>query len=115
METTTDNNSRRENGDLHAHLAMMQVVQSDMMQQISQLFGNFNQLVKELEETKRKQANQQQLMKSMAQYISQQNGGASSFSFLFRKKVNEFVARTFTRRSRYRRIRATTVHLYYLS
>lgn len=67
--------ARRETGDLHAHLAMMQVAQSDMMQQIGHLFENFNELVKELAETRRKQASQQQMMKNMAQYISQQNGG----------------------------------------
>ncbi|KAL1929681.1 hypothetical protein VTP01DRAFT_1819 [Rhizomucor pusillus] len=66
---------RREAGDLHAHMAMMQVAQSDMMQQIGHLFENFNQLVKELAETRRKQADQLQMMKDMAQYISQHNGG----------------------------------------
>ncbi|KAI9485037.1 HSF-type DNA-binding-domain-containing protein [Zychaea mexicana] len=67
--------ARRETGDLHAHMAMMQVAQSDMMQQIGHLFDNFNELVKELAETRRKQATQQQLMKNMANYISQHNGG----------------------------------------
>ena len=46
-----------------------------MMQQIGHLFENINQLVKELAETRRKQASQQQLMKNMANYISQHNGG----------------------------------------
>ncbi|KAG2214478.1 hypothetical protein INT45_010946 [Circinella minor] len=67
--------ARRETGDLHAHMTMMQVAQSDMMQQIGHLFENINQLVKELAETRRKQASQQQLMKNMANYISQHNGG----------------------------------------
>ncbi|KAI9320860.1 HSF-type DNA-binding-domain-containing protein [Dichotomocladium elegans] len=67
--------SRRETGDLHAHLAMMQVTQSDMMQQISHLFENLNELMKELADTRQKQASQLQLIKNMAQYISQQNGG----------------------------------------
>lgn len=76
---------RREAGDLHAHMAMMQVAQSDMMQQIGHLFENFNQLVKELAETRRKQADQLQMMKDMAQYISQHNGGKSlSFVWLYR-------------------------------
>lgn len=66
--------SRREAGDLHAHVAMMQVAQSDMMQQIGHLFDNFNELVKELAETRRKQESQHQIMKNMAQYIQQQNG-----------------------------------------
>ncbi|KAF7727612.1 hypothetical protein EC973_007373 [Apophysomyces ossiformis] len=68
-------NSRRETGDLHAHVAMMQMSQSDMMQQIGHLFENFNEVVKELAETKQKQASQQQMMKNMMNYIMQQNGG----------------------------------------
>ncbi|KAG0165507.1 hypothetical protein DFQ30_008367 [Apophysomyces sp. BC1015] len=68
-------NSRRETGDLHAHVAMMQMSQSDMMQQIGHLFENFNEVVKELAETKQKQASQQQMMKNMMHYIMQQNGG----------------------------------------
>lgn len=71
--------ARRETGDLHAHMAMMQVAQSDMMQQIGHLFENINQLVKELQETRRKQASQHQLMKNMANYISQHNGGKYTY------------------------------------
>ncbi|KAJ8663406.1 hypothetical protein O0I10_000645 [Lichtheimia ornata] len=79
--------ARRETGDLHAHLAMMQVAQSDMMQQIGHLFENFNELVKELAETRRKQASQQQMMKNMAQYISQQNGGQLPSGF----NIDQFI------------------------
>ncbi|CAO3618851.1 unnamed protein product [Mucor hiemalis] len=72
METDT---VRRETGDLHAHLAMMQVSQSDMLQQINHLYDNFRQIVKELYETRQKQESHHKLVKHIMQYISQQNGG----------------------------------------
>lgn len=72
METDT---VRRETGDLHAHLAMMQVSQSDMLQQINHLYDNFRQIVKELYETRQKQESHHKLVKNIMQYISQQNGG----------------------------------------
>ncbi|RUP51197.1 hypothetical protein BC936DRAFT_149435 [Jimgerdemannia flammicorona] len=65
---------RRETGDLHAHLAMMQVAQSDMMQQIAHLQENFSEVVRELAETKRKQGVQQQMMKNMMDFMSSQQG-----------------------------------------
>ena len=70
-----DTSRGRDNRDLHSHMTMMQVTHSDMMQRINHLFENFNELVKELAETKRKQASQEELMKNMLQFISQQNGG----------------------------------------
>ncbi|KAI9268025.1 HSF-type DNA-binding-domain-containing protein [Phascolomyces articulosus] len=70
-----DTSRGRDNRDLHSHMTMMQVTHSDMMQRINHLFENFNELVKELAETKQKQASQEELMKNMLQFISQQNGG----------------------------------------
>ncbi|KAL7335312.1 hypothetical protein PS15p_200804 [Mucor circinelloides] len=72
MET---DNARRDNGDLQGHVAMLQASQSEMIQQIQNLYENFTQVIKELEETKQKQESQQQFMKTMMNYISQQNGG----------------------------------------
>ncbi|KAI7871247.1 HSF-type DNA-binding-domain-containing protein [Spinellus fusiger] len=74
MESATDN-ARRDAGDLNTHMAMMQVTQSDMMQQIGHLYENFNGVVKELTETRRKQDQHQQMMKFMMHYITQRNGG----------------------------------------
>ncbi|KAL0085943.1 HSF-type DNA-binding-domain-containing protein [Phycomyces blakesleeanus] len=74
MESATDS-GRRDTGDMNAHVTMMQVNQSDMMQQIGHLYENFNSVVKELADTKRKQEQQNQMMKSMIQYITQRNGG----------------------------------------
>ncbi|KAK9709492.1 hypothetical protein K7432_008999 [Basidiobolus ranarum] len=64
---------RRETGDLHAHITMMQVAQSDMMQQLANLQQNLSEVVRELSDTKRKQDMQQQMMKNMFDYIQQQN------------------------------------------
>ncbi|KAI9028981.1 HSF-type DNA-binding-domain-containing protein [Phycomyces nitens] len=84
---------RREGSDLQAHMAMMQMSQSDMMQQIGHLFENFQQVVRELSDAKRKQAQQQQMLKAMMQYISNQNGGQAppelSFDQLEETKAQE--------------------------
>lgn len=72
MEADT---ARRENGDLQGHVAMLQASQSEMIQQIQNLYENFTEVIKELEDTKQKQENQMQFIKNMMNYISQQNGG----------------------------------------
>jgi hypothetical protein len=66
---------RRDTGDLSTHMAMMQVAQTDMLQQLAQLQENFSEVVRELAETKRKQGLQQQQMKSMLNVIHQHSGG----------------------------------------
>ncbi|ORZ09295.1 HSF-type DNA-binding-domain-containing protein [Absidia repens] len=70
METDT-----KTQGDIQAHLNMIQMSQTDIIQQINQLFDNFNQVVKELSDTKKKQASQTLVIKQLAHCISQQNGG----------------------------------------
>ncbi|KAG2185715.1 hypothetical protein INT43_002150 [Umbelopsis isabellina] len=65
---------RRETGDLQTHMAMMQVAQTDMMQQLAQLQDNFSEVVRELAETKRKQDAQQQLTKNMLTFLQQRFG-----------------------------------------
>lgn len=72
---TMESDTVRRETDLHAHMAMMQVSQSDMLQQINHLYDNFSQIVKELHETKQKQEYHLKLVKNVVQYISQQNGG----------------------------------------
>ncbi|CAM0134737.1 unnamed protein product [Umbelopsis sp. WA50703] len=65
---------RRETGDLQTHMAMMQVAQTDMMQQLAQLQDNFSEVVRELAETKRKQDVQQQLTRNMLTFLQQRFG-----------------------------------------
>ncbi|KAG9298997.1 hypothetical protein G9A89_020310 [Geosiphon pyriformis] len=68
---------RRETGDLHAHLAMMQVAQTDLLQQIAQLQENFQEVMRELTETKNKQNMQQQWMKGMWDFMQTQSSASS--------------------------------------
>ncbi|CAG8553607.1 10452_t:CDS:2 [Diversispora eburnea] len=63
---------RRETGDLHAHIAMLQVAQNDLVQQIRQLHENFAEVVRDLAETKKKQTDQQDMMKNMFAHLSNQ-------------------------------------------
>lgn len=68
---------RRDTSDISSHMTMMQMSQSDMLQQISQLQENLNQVVHELTETKRRQGQQQQMIKDMMDFMSKQYGSAS--------------------------------------
>ncbi|ORX83014.1 hypothetical protein K493DRAFT_307704 [Basidiobolus meristosporus CBS 931.73] len=70
---------RRETGDLHAHITMMQVTQSDMMQRIAHLQANLSEVVRELTETRKRQSIQQQLIKNMMDHIHQQNPSIPTF------------------------------------
>ncbi|GBB99487.1 hypothetical protein RclHR1_03540006 [Rhizophagus clarus] len=67
---------RRETGDLHAHLAMMQVAQNELIQQIRQLQENFAEVMRDLADTKRKQTLQQNWMKGMWEFM--QNQGSTT-------------------------------------
>ncbi|KAL7308923.1 hypothetical protein PS15m_011061 [Mucor circinelloides] len=72
---TMESDTVRRETDLHAHMAMMQVSQSDMLQQINHLYDSFSQIIKELHETKQKQEHHNKLVKNVLSYITQQNGG----------------------------------------
>jgi heat shock transcription factor 4 len=72
---TSDNQQRQMNGDIQAHMNLIQSSQSDMMQQLTSLFENFNHVVKELGDTRRKQESQDLLLRNMMQYICHQNNG----------------------------------------
>lgn len=70
---------RRDTNDISSHMAMMQMSQSDMMQQISHLQENLNQVMNELSETKKRQNVQQQMMKDMMDFMSKQYGTSCKF------------------------------------
>ncbi|GAA5810230.1 hypothetical protein MFLAVUS_003650 [Mucor flavus] len=65
---------RRDTSDINSHMTMMQMSQTDMLQQISQLQENLNQVVHELTETKRRQLLQQQTIKDMMDFMTKQYG-----------------------------------------
>ncbi|KAI9209043.1 HSF-type DNA-binding-domain-containing protein [Polychytrium aggregatum] len=62
---------RRETGDIQAQMQMMQVQQSDMIQQLQHMQDAFSQVLRELADSRRKQVVHQQIMKSMMDYIKQ--------------------------------------------
>lgn len=72
---------RRDGGDLPAHMAVIQASQSELVQHVTQLQENFGEVVRELAETRRKQQAQQQLLKSLLEYMQKQaSGHRKSFS-----------------------------------
>lgn len=73
-KTMESENVRRES-DLQAHLTMIQVSQSDLVQQLNHLYDTFSQIVKDLHETKQRQEYHQNLVKSCYEYISRKNEG----------------------------------------
>ncbi|ORZ00087.1 HSF-type DNA-binding-domain-containing protein [Absidia repens] len=62
---------RRDTNDVNSHLSMMQMAQSDIMQQLGRLQENFDKIVQELAETKQRQSSQQEMVKNMMQFLSQ--------------------------------------------
>ncbi|KAG0000886.1 hypothetical protein BGZ79_005367 [Entomortierella chlamydospora] len=66
---------RRDGGDLPAHMAVIQASQSELVQNITQLQDNFREVVRELADTRRKQAAQQQLLKNLLDYVQKTTGG----------------------------------------
>ncbi|KAI8099660.1 HSF-type DNA-binding-domain-containing protein [Halteromyces radiatus] len=71
----TDLARREHNGiDMNSHMTMMQMAQSDMRQQLVQLQSNFTQIVKELEDTRKQQSIQMDMLKGLMQFMSQQLG-----------------------------------------
>ncbi|KAG0311073.1 hypothetical protein BGZ99_010408, partial [Dissophora globulifera] len=72
MESDT---MRRDGGDLPQHVAVIQASQSELVQHVTQLQENFGEVVRELADTRRKQQAQQQLLKSLLDYIQKTSGG----------------------------------------
>ncbi|KAI7855163.1 HSF-type DNA-binding-domain-containing protein [Circinella umbellata] len=65
---------RRDNNDMYTRVQMMQSSQASMMQQIAQLQDNFSEVLQELAETRRKHSVQQQVLKTVMDYMTQQQG-----------------------------------------
>ncbi|KAL1923601.1 uncharacterized protein VTP21DRAFT_8581 [Calcarisporiella thermophila] len=70
--------TRRDACDLQSHVAMMQVSQQDMMQQMSALQENLGEMMRVLNETRRRQAMQQQMLKSLMEHVTRQPSVASA-------------------------------------
>ncbi|KAG1144356.1 hypothetical protein G6F37_011803 [Rhizopus arrhizus] len=71
-----ENTTKREGGgDVQSHMALMRASQTDLIQQMQNLYQNLSQVMKDMQEMKNTQEQQAQTIKSMVNYISQQNGG----------------------------------------
>ncbi|ORX60657.1 hypothetical protein DM01DRAFT_1332785 [Hesseltinella vesiculosa] len=67
---TMEDHTRRDNHqDLQSQLAMMQMTQADLTQQFSRLQENFDRVVRELAESRKRQSEQQNLIRTMMQYV----------------------------------------------
>ncbi|KAI7816769.1 HSF-type DNA-binding-domain-containing protein [Gamsiella multidivaricata] len=73
---------RRDGGDLPQHMAVIQASQTELLQQITQLQENFGEVVRELGDTRRKQAAQQQVLKSLLEYIQKTTGGQRKLYYM---------------------------------
>ena len=78
----TESVRSRDTNDMSSHMSMLQMSQTDMLQQISQLQENLNQVVHELTETKKRQETQQQMMKDMMDFMSKQYGSSCKQSVI---------------------------------
>jgi DNA-binding FadR family transcriptional regulator len=65
----------KQQGDIQAHLNIMQMSQSDMIQQINHLYTQLDRVMKDLAESKKKQLSHTTIIKQLAHHISQKNGG----------------------------------------
>ena len=70
---------RRDGADVSSHVTMLQSSQQDLAQQVTHLQANFGEVARELADTRRIQVAQQQLLKSLLDYIQKTNGGQRKF------------------------------------
>ncbi|KAF9911801.1 hypothetical protein EC991_002103 [Linnemannia zychae] len=66
---------RRDGADVSNHVTMLQSSQQDLAQQVTHLQANFGEVARELADTRRIQVAQQQLLKSLLDYIQKTSGG----------------------------------------
>ncbi|KAF9153980.1 hypothetical protein BG015_002180 [Linnemannia schmuckeri] len=66
---------RRDGADVSSHVTMLQSSQQDLAQQVTHLQANFGEVARELADTRRIQVAQQQLLKSLLDYIQKTSGG----------------------------------------
>lgn len=78
---------RRDTGDINTHMTVMQVAQSDMMQQLVNLQENFSEIVRELADTRRRQQVQQQMLKQMLDYLTHQQGAQCTYLLFVKEEI----------------------------
>ncbi|KAI8645062.1 HSF-type DNA-binding-domain-containing protein [Parasitella parasitica] len=87
----TENTTKRDHGDINSHMAMMQVSQSEMIQQLARLQDNFTQVVRELAETKSRQNKQYQMLKNMMEFLSSRQQQESQSKWLKQANIDIYL------------------------
>lgn len=83
---------RREAGDIHANFNMLQISQTDLLQQFYMLQDNFSNLLKGFEETKKVQQQQQQIIQRLAerQGLSRNDLLEGKLARIFNKETKKY-------------------------
>ncbi|KAJ1835587.1 hypothetical protein IWW55_005231 [Coemansia sp. RSA 2706] len=77
-KTMESESLRREAGDLHANFVMLQVSHTDLVKRVHHLQENLSEVIRELAETRKKQATQEGILRQLLQALKQ--GGTAGAS-----------------------------------
>ncbi|KAJ2160405.1 hypothetical protein GGF46_002295 [Coemansia sp. RSA 552] len=72
-KTMESESLRREAGDLHANFVMLQVSHTDLVKRVHHLQENLSEVIRELAETRKKQATQESIIRQLLQALKQNN------------------------------------------
>ncbi|KAJ2547205.1 hypothetical protein EV175_005313 [Coemansia sp. RSA 1933] len=70
-KTMESESLRREAGDLHANFVMLQVSHTDLVKRVHHLQENLSEVIRELAETRKKQASQENVIRQLLQSLKQ--------------------------------------------
>ncbi|KAJ2778284.1 hypothetical protein GGI15_004219 [Coemansia interrupta] len=70
-KTMESESLRREAGDLHANFVMLQVSHTDLVKRVHHLQENLSEVIRELAETRKKQASQESVLRQLLQSLKQ--------------------------------------------
>ncbi|KAJ1843236.1 hypothetical protein LPJ73_005549, partial [Coemansia sp. RSA 2703] len=76
-KTMESESLRREAGDLHANFVMLQVSHTDLVKRVHHLQENLSEVIRELAETRKKQASQESVLRQLLQSLKQSNTSIS--------------------------------------
>ncbi|KAJ1735403.1 hypothetical protein LPJ61_000567 [Coemansia biformis] len=76
-KTMESESLRRETGDLNANFIMLQVSHTDLVKRVHHLQENLSEVIRELAETRKKQATQESIIRQLLQALKQSSGNSS--------------------------------------
>ncbi|KAJ1999957.1 hypothetical protein H4R26_004839 [Coemansia thaxteri] len=76
-KTMESESLRREAGDLHANFVMLQVSHTDLVKRVHHLQENLSEVVRELTETRKRQATHESIIRQLLQALKQSNTSLS--------------------------------------